>query len=357
MTPDGASTAGSDGPADGEGDAVAPSDAFGALGGETRLDVVRALDADAPRAFSELFDATDEDTSAGFAYHLRQLTDRFVRRRRDERYELTDAGRSVARALRAGTYTASVDRGPVELDEECPVCADPELVATVEDNVTAVACESCGSPLLRLPLPPGGYADRATADLPDAVDAHHRRRIQSFGDGVCPECAGAASARIELAVDDPAAGRDDPDDPDDPDDAYVPVQAAFECETCGADLRCPVALTLLDHPAVVSFYHDHDLDVRDRPIWNVGSEWRERVVSRDPWCVVVSLRLDGDDLFLYVAGDGRVVDHRDSRDDSDESVASDSTGSGESVDESETPRADRDDPARGEDAGDDGVPA
>jgi len=299
--------------------APTPSDAFGALGGETRLAVVEALDETSPRVFSDLVEATDADTSAGFAYHLRQLTDRFVRQRGDERYELTDAGRSVARALAAGTYTASVDRDPVGLDEVCPLCGDDGLVAAVTDNVTEVGCERCDGTVLRLSLPPGGYASRGSDEFADAIDAHHRRRIESFDDGVCPECAGTVSTRIE-----PVAGCDGERDERgerEPDghrehDEYVPVQAVHDCETCGADLRCPVALTLLDHPAVVAFYHDHERDVRDRPIWNVGSEWHERVISRDPWCIVVSVRLDDEDLVCYVAGDGRVVDHhRESHDD------------------------------------------
>ncbi|QLH79285.1 helix-turn-helix transcriptional regulator [Halosimplex rubrum] len=301
--------------------AAAPSDAFGALGGETRLAVVRALDAASLRTFSDLVDATGADTSAGFAYHLRQLTDRFVRQREDERYELTDAGRSVARALRAGIYTASVDREPVDLPDPCPICREDGLVAAVADNVTEVGCERCDGTVLRLSLPPGGYAGRDSDEFADAIDAHHRRRIESFDDGVCPECAGAVSTRIEPVADGDRGGDGDGDGPSDPDgggedDEHVPVQTVYDCETCGADLRCPVALTLLDHPAVVAFYHDHDQDVRDRPIWNVGSEWRERVVSRDPWCIVVGVRLDGDELVCYVAGDGRVVDHRrESRDD------------------------------------------
>ncbi|WP_436923819.1 ArsR/SmtB family transcription factor [Halosimplex amylolyticum] len=328
-----------------DADAPDPSDAFGALGSETRLAVVRSLADDSPRTFSALFDATDEDTSAGFAYHLRQLTDRFVRQRDDERYELTDAGRSVARALEAGTLTRSVDRDPIELDDDCPFCGEASLAATVADNVTAITCEHCESPLLRLSLPPSGYASRDAEDLPDALDAHHRRRIDSFGDGVCPACAGAVSTGIEAAsVDDRAThGDEEP----------VPVQTAFECESCGAALRCPVALTLLDHPAVVSFYHDHDRDVRDRPIWNVGSEWRERVVSRDPWCVVVSVRLDGDDLICYVAGDGRVVDHRRAGgDDSDGSArTTESADLGDADAESGSDRSRAGERTRGEEGG------
>ncbi|ELZ25571.1 ArsR family transcriptional regulator [Halosimplex carlsbadense 2-9-1] len=310
-------------------DAPTPSDAFGALGGETRLAVVRALDTESPRAFSDLAEATDADTTAGFAYHLRRLTERFVRQREDERYELTDAGRSVARAVAAGTYTASVDRDPVELDEPCPLCDGDGLVAAVADNVTEVGCGDCGGTVLRLSLPPGGYAARDSDEFADAVDAHHRRRIESFDDGVCPECTATVSARIEPAEDEADHGASHRDD------EYVPVQTVYECETCGADLRCPVALTLLDHPAVVAFYHDHDRDVRDRPIWNVGSEWRERAVSRDPWCIVVSVRLDGEVLVCYVAGDGRVVDHRrESREEPSARADADDSATGTHTDDS-----------------------
>ncbi|PSP86510.1 ArsR family transcriptional regulator [Halobacteriales archaeon QH_8_68_33] len=302
-------------PASGE-ETLAPSEAFQALGGETRLAVVRALAAaDGPLAFSELFAATDEETTAGFAYHLRQLDGRFLRQREDERYELTDAGRAAARAVRAGTYTERVTRDPMALDAECPLCGEGALTARVVDNVTEVACGACETTLSRLSLPPGGYADRAGAELVAAVDAHHRRRIEAFADGVCPECAGVVDATVEPADGAVGGGHDgtveaDPSSGSATAEQNHPVQATFACEACGADLSCPVALATLDHPAVVAFYHDHGEDVTERPLWNVGSEWRERVVSTDPRCVVVSARLDAEVLSLYVAGDGTVVGHR-----------------------------------------------
>jgi nuclear transport factor 2 (NTF2) superfamily protein len=289
-----------------ESERLAPSDAFQALGGETRLAVVRALaTAEEPLAFSELFAATDEDTSAGFAYHLRQLAGEFVRQRDDERYELTDAGRAASRNLRAGTYTRRVNRDPVAIDVDCPLCDEAELTARVEDNVTAVVCGACETTLSRLSLPPGGYADRDTESVVAAVDTHHRNRIESFADGVCPECAGRVDATIDVA-DDAATGIDSADS----EAEAGPLRIAFACETCGADLRCPVALATLDHPAVVAFYHDHDEDVSERPLWNVGTEWRERVVSTDPLCVLVSTRIDDEVLSLYVARDATVVGHR-----------------------------------------------
>ena len=174
---DGETTAGRDAESD-----LAPSDAFQALGGETRLAVVRALaTADGPLAFSQLFAATDEDTSAGFAYHLRQLAGEFLRQRDDERYELTDAGRAAARHLRAGTYTRRVNRDPVAIDVDCPLCDGETLTARVEDNVTVVACEACDTTLSRLSLPPGGYADRRRHPPPHPDRLVRRRRVS----GVC----------------------------------------------------------------------------------------------------------------------------------------------------------------------------
>ncbi|WP_135822532.1 DUF7351 domain-containing protein [Halostella litorea] len=268
--------------------------AFETLGSEPRLRVLRALVDDdgrpTRRSFSELFEATAVDTTAGFAYHLRQLTDRYVRKV-DEAYELTDAGRRVARAVAAGTYTESVDSDPVALDDDCPFCGDAALAATVADNVTTVACDACGRAVLELPFPPSGH-DTHGDDLPRAFDVHHRHRIAEFSAGVCPECGGAVEAETEAAGD------------------PGPAVATFTCAACGARLRCPVTLTTLSHPAVVAFYHDHACDVRDRPLWNVGDEWRERVVSEDPWCVRVATRLDGEELALFVARDATVVEHR-----------------------------------------------
>lgn len=295
------------GPTPGDSGATAPSDAFQALGSETRLDVVRALARNGSASFTTLFEDSDEDTSAGFAYHLRQLDDLFVRTG-DEEYELTAAGREVGRAIRADTFTESVDRSSTALEERCPFCDERALEAAVDDGVTAVRCTACDSRLLDVSFPTGGYSTHTEQDLPDAVDTYHRHRIRSFADGVCPDCGGSVSTSVDSVDedwDDGQAGALDLD-------VERPL-VSFGCGGCGLDLRCPVTLTVLDHPAVVAFYHEHGSDVADRPIWNVGPEWREQFVSADPLCVRVSTRLDGEPaeaLHLYVGEDLRVVDHR-----------------------------------------------
>lgn len=363
---------------DGTGSPEAP-DAFQALGDGTRLSILRALHdhEGPPPAFSTLQAAVGVEVSSRFAYHLRQLTGRYVRKvsrgaeaddgtdpghpdagsgtpaaapgdagpgsggtgeggrpAGEEGYALTYAGRKVARAVAAGTYTESVDLDPVELDDPCPHCGEEDLLARCADNVLGVACEACDRPVLSLPFPPPGYRDRDPETVPEAFDRHHRHRLALLREGVCPECSGVVEGRVEplsgpgrsagdgagradgntdhtrrdgehTAGDaDHTAGREESDGPP------GRVRAAFECAACGYAIRTPVALTLLTHPEVVSFYRDHGHDVSERPLWNVGDEWREAVISRDPLAVTVSTRLDDELLELFVDGRASVVDSR-----------------------------------------------
>jgi hypothetical protein len=329
------------------------SDAFDPLGNETRIAVLRAMfERDGThlrpttRTFSELYEATEASTTAGFAYHLRQLVGPYLRKREDaEAYELTYAGLQVGRGLAVGTYTESVDREPIGLDEDCPLCGDPELALRATDNVATVGCGACDRELLALPFPPGGLRSHDADSLPAAFDRHHRHRIALMADGNCPECGGRVEGRVDLV------GGDGPEEADDErteraderaneradegdeqanerDERDGPPQALanVDCTACGYALGCPVTLTTLSRPAVVSFFHDHGVDLRDRPIWNVGPEWRERVVSTDPLAVRVSATLDGETLALYLGRDLSVV-HTDRAGGDDEATTAD-TGVG-----------------------------
>lgn len=87
----------------------APSEAFQTLASEVRVTVLVELLAaeraeETPVSFSTLQSAADADSSAGFAYHLRQLSDHFVQGT-DEGYVLTPAGRRAARTVVDGTFT------------------------------------------------------------------------------------------------------------------------------------------------------------------------------------------------------------------------------------------------------------
>jgi transcription elongation factor Elf1 len=312
------------------------SDAFGALGNETRMDILRSLFAaeweagtTVTRPFSALYEASDESTTAGFAYHLRQLTDTYLRKvsvggdedgASDEGgaggdatggYRLTAAGRRVARAIAAGTLTESVDREPLALPEPCPFCGTEELSAAGDDSVLTVACGACDREVLALPFPPGGYQTHDDGSLPAAIDRFYRGRIGTMRDGTCPECGGAVETAAELVDEGVAARTTEPT----PDDQPV-ARARMSCRTCGYRLRCPVALTLLDEPAVVSAFHAAGVGPDDRPLWNVGPEWGERVVSTDPLAVRVTARVGDEAVACFVARDLSVV-HTDRASDDD----------------------------------------
>lgn len=291
-------------------ESLAPSDAFGALGNEVRTTVLRELAAaeqqDDVRTFSELFEATETDTTAGFAYHLRQLDDHYVSET-DEEYRLTYAGRKVARAIEGGTYTDTVDRERVPVADPCPFCATEALELRTVDNYTSVACGDCERILLTLPFPPGGHRSHDDSELPRAFDRHNRHRIALMTDGVCPECGAAVERTVERPPEQIREGLLDESGDRVHDESGDRVRLELSCESCGHRMRCPVTLSVLAHPAVVAFYRDHGEDVRERPLWNVGAEWRECVVSTDPWCVRVSTRLDDEVLDLFLSADGTVV--------------------------------------------------
>lgn len=295
-----------------DADTAAPSEAFQPLGNEIRTRILTALldDERGPRSrtFSELAETSGADTTAGFAYHLRQLTDHYLRETSDG-YTLTDAGVRIARAIASGAYTDSVDRDPVSIDDPCPFCDEDALVAAATDNTVTIDCQMCERTLLRLPFPPGGHRTHADEVFPAALDRLYRHRVALMTDGSCPECGGASTATVGYARADSNSDSSDAVSHSDSrsDSTDKPAQLQLDCIGCGYTLNCPVTLAVLDHPAVVSFYHEQDVDIRERPIWNVGREWRETILSDDPWCVRVSTEVADEGLELLVGQDATVV--------------------------------------------------
>lgn len=292
---------------------TAPADAFALLGNDTRM---AALAAFAPceaekrpktLTFTELFEATDEATTAGFAYHIRQLRGHYLRQVEDG-YRLTDAGRRVVTALAARSFTDRVDREKVPVSEACPLC-DGDLRATASDNVVAVGCRDCERTLCKLPFPPRGFASYdSDAELLTAVDRLYRSRVRLMRNGTCPDCGGRTDRTVAVVGESEGSNTgDEPSSGGEPGDATESrALATLSCTECGERLRCPVTVTLLDHPDVVTFHRSHDADPRARPVWNVGDAWSEQVLSTAPVCVRVSCRLGEETLALFVGSEGAV---------------------------------------------------
>lgn len=287
-------------------DGEAVSAAFGAVGNGTRIAAVRALyaDGDCPtRTFTEVFEDTDADTTAGFAYHLRQLTDTFVTRvegdgDEPDRYRLTDAGRRLARSIAAGTYTTSTDHDEMTVPDPCPLCGASALSAAGADNVLTIGCGGCDRVILALAFPPAGH-DRDDAALLAAFDRYHRHRIAAAAEGTCPDCGGDVTGRVAMF---------DPDADGNTGAGDRRAITHLACATCGYAISCPVTLAVRSHPAVVAQFERADEDIRERPVWNVGAEWSERVLSTDPVCVEVAAEVDDELLVLLVGRDLTVVE-------------------------------------------------
>ncbi len=62
-------------------------------------------------------------------------------------------------------------------------------------------------------------------------------------------------------------------------------------------MHLPVAGTVIRHPAVVSYFHERDVDVRDVPFFSfdfVQNDSLTEVVSEDPYRVRVTVDPDDD---------------------------------------------------------------
>jgi hypothetical protein len=271
--------------------AVEPADAFGVLADDTRVAILQALGAeDGPLSFSDLYERVDVADSGQFNYHLDKLTGHFARKVEDG-YQLTTAGRQIHSAVRSGAYTDSADFDPVALPSDCPDCGGV-LELGYSDEIMTVTCADCEETFAAFPVPPAAVQGRPREELPAVFDRHIRTTLQQTRAGICPLCSGWTTHEF---------GSGDWSDSDD-DDGPVPT---FECERCGTSLHSSPGAIVLDHPAVVAFYREHGVDVRDRPLWQLPwtVDGEDVVVAESPLVVRVTVSHGGETLDLDVDSD------------------------------------------------------
>ena len=273
---------------------ISPEEAFAALGDRTRIEIIRALAEDPTEAvpFSELRDRVGVRDSGQFNYHLGKLLGRFVRKT-DDGYTTTYAGGHLHGAILAGTYTESGAIEPIELDDSCPMCGAPVAVR-YEDERVYISCTDCEEFRNEFSMPPGVVDRRDREALPETFDRWLRLNVERIVAGFCPACEGPTTPSFEW-VDDELA-------------------AVYECERCGDHLQADPAGVVLSHPAVVSFYYDHGIDVRREPLWRLlGPNYGElkdltRIVEEEPLRVRITFERDGDRLDLVLDEAAEVVE-------------------------------------------------
>ena len=295
----------SDGDAEGRDvvDQLSPERAFEIVGHETRLAILDALnDAEGALSFGDLRRRVGADDPGGFNYHLRQLTDRFVRAS-DEGYRLRPPGRRVVGAVLSGAFTQSMAGETVAVDGSCTVC-DGSLVAAFEGDGVRVVCADCEWVNSGPAVPPAVIADRPTEDAPAAAGRWLRRKALSSKLGLCPNCDGRLDRRLRL-----------PDDDDAPDwfDGHISAAVRVaDCRRCGHWWHAIAEVAILAEPAVVAFHHEHGVDAIETPAWEL--DWLEHglasVASEDPLRVAVPVTLEGETKTFVVDRGVSVVDVR-----------------------------------------------
>ncbi|MFC7202609.1 winged helix-turn-helix domain-containing protein [Haloferax namakaokahaiae] len=272
--------------------------AFSLLADETRLSILRVL-ADSPHerlTFSQLRERVGVADSGRFNYHLGKLTDLFVKKS-EGGYELRLAGWMVVGAILAGSYTRGESIGPVPVSAPCAICGG-SVEATYADETVAIACADCDAHYTSASIPPGVFEGHDDAELPDVADMYTRSVFSQARLGFCSRCHGRIEPRLVTETNELLMH-----------DCEGPT-AAYTCERCHDEHVSSVHLAFIDHPAVVSFYYDHDVDLTQPHLW--GSAWRTKPVveleSEDPLRARVEFTVGEETLTLVADEDLEVLD-------------------------------------------------
>jgi hypothetical protein len=288
-------------------ESLRPDDAFTLLADRTRIKIIRALgDASTPGVpetlpFSELRRRADISGSGRFNYHLKQLLGQFVEETADG-YRLSYPGVRVYQAMKAGTFTERVRIDPFELDAACHVCGATQ-VADYRDSMFRIRCrdDDCGAVFYKYFCPPSSLTEREREGVLRAVNERIQREIASMANGVCPWCCGRMASRV-LPPDAEMPQRENP---------AIEHRVLHTCDTCDGALYTRLGGLVVTHPAVVSFFYDHAIDVTRRHVWSLpfaASDERTTVTGTDPWRATVRVGCAGDTLRLRIDEGPSVVE-------------------------------------------------
>ncbi|WP_324755800.1 winged helix-turn-helix domain-containing protein [Haloarcula sp. GH36] len=270
-----------------------PDEAFAALADATRVDILRALwdHQGETLTFSELRDAVGVADSGQFNYHLDKLTDRFLTKT-DDGYELTLAGIAVNGAIHAGAFTMDGSADSFDLDDACPSCGRSRTFSYQDERVR-IECDRCEMVATTM-VPPGVFAGYDRERFPEVTSRYFRTIFDQLSNGFCWDCEGRLRTDVQRLSDaHPERGQTDRAD--------LPL-VRYECERCGSEITGDLGVALVTHPAVVAFYYDAGVDVRDHAFWefsawNTDQAWIEQ---EEPFRARVQYTVDDATLMLVV---------------------------------------------------------
>ncbi|MFB6141036.1 MAG: ArsR family transcriptional regulator [Halosimplex sp.] len=280
-----------------------PEEVFGAVANETRFSVLRAVwdltkasSGDAA-SFADVREAAGVRDSGQFNYHLQELIPRFVRKT-DDGYEMTRAGAQLVGAVVSGVYTddrTAVEPRPVG---DCPNCGGT-VEAGYADGQMRIECVDCEVTITDMAAPPIIAASHDPEALPQVYSDHLVSEVERINRGFCPYCSGRIDARVEETDDADAEGFEEH------------LVVAYECRECGGEIQSVVGAAVIDHPAVVSLFHDAGVDVRRTPVWELDPlfDTPGEVASEDPLRVDLTLEVGGEALDLRLGEELDVLEY------------------------------------------------
>lgn len=298
---------------------IAPEAVFEILGNEIRMGILQALweaydplAERGPLAFSELRDAVDVADSGQFNYHLDRLRDRYVERT-EEGYELRPVGLKLVQSVIAGAGQEG-DFEPTAVAVPCERCGGATEL-TYDGGRVYHVCTDCGGyfeadeypegTLWGKSFPPAGVAHRDPEELYATLSFLDWPMSAKLTGNVCPRCSGVLDQSLEVC------GDHDPEGGPCPACGYSEeIRAHWVCTVCKHHATGSVSDVVKNHPAIISFYYEHDVDFGYPYSTNefetvVANEQRktavapeQELVSTDPVRVRVTVSCDGDELAL-----------------------------------------------------------
>lgn len=305
-------------------DRYSTDEAFAVLANPTRLAILQAMwdDPDEKVTFSDLRTRVRVVDSGNFNYHLKRLTDHFIRRT-DSGYQLRGPGKRLVRAVVAGAVEESPAFDPVKVDDECPFC-DGTVELQYTDGYLIARCLVCdgsvgpeaGAPTgtyLQFECPPTCFRHRSPDEILLAAYTFYAFRTLPMMANVCLECAGTVDVSSEIC------------DAHDASDGQTCKNCGrlyrslseYTCTHCHYSRTVPMRCRLFADPVVLSFF----CRPSSIPEYRSLSDWMtkfmsskyisERVVSEDPLRVQMIARVAGDELRVTLDECAAIIDmHR-----------------------------------------------
>jgi len=303
-----------------EGFELGSEEVFEILGNGTRMEILQGLWRDYDPfaesnglAFSDVFDEVGVTDSGQFNYHLEKLRPLYVEKS-DGRYRLTAVGLKLVQSIIAGAGR-EVEYEPTEIDADCRLCGAPIELHYDGIRVYFVCTECDGNfddeaypdgTLWGETMPPAGVVNRSAEELFETVSFVDWPQKALLTANICPECTGVVEQSIEICEHHETAGGSPCTDC-----GYIePVQVKWICSVCKYHGAGTPTAYVKNHPAVIAFRYEHDIDFEYPYTTSEFSETQEQeavrrrmeydvaVLSKDPPRLRVSVEYERDAIEL-----------------------------------------------------------